>query len=402
MRAVWFKRIAGAIVIVLIVAAVVWALWPKPVAVDVAAIDKGPLEVTIDEEGMARIKDVFSVSAPIAGTLNRLPVHLGDQVIANATEVATIRPTQPMFLDIRTRRELEAAVAAAQAAVDLVKAQLDGALVTQKMAQSDFDRAEQLSKAGTISLRAFEQASAAINGAAAAVEQSKAELELRQSELMSANARLIEPDQPVPGPGPSTCCLSVRAPVSGTVLKLASESEQVVAAGTPLLEIGDPRDMEIVVHLLSGDAVGIAPGTAATIDGWGGPLITAKVHKIEPAAYTKISALGIEEQRVDATLDPTSARETWKALGHGFRVMVHIATWQSDSVVRVPRGALFRRGSDWNVYRVVDGAAALTPIVIDHRNGSFAEVISGLAAGDTVVVHPSDSVADGVSVAPRV
>ena len=174
MRAVWFKRIVGAIVVVLIVAAVVWALLPKPVAVDVAAIDNGPLEVTVDEEGMARIRDVFSVSAPISGTLNRLPVHLGDRVIANATEIASIRPTQPMFLDIRTRRELEAAAAAAQAGVDLVKAQLDGALAAQKMAQSDFDRAAQLAKAGTISLRAFEQATTAVNSANAAVEQSKA------------------------------------------------------------------------------------------------------------------------------------------------------------------------------------------------------------------------------------
>ena len=218
---------------------------------------------------------------------------------------------------------------------------------------------------------------------------------------MSANARLIEPDQPIPGPGPNTCCLSVRAPVSGIVLKLASESEQVVAAGTPLVEIGDPRDLEIVVHLLSGDAVAIQPGTTARVDGWGGPPIDARVHKIEPAAYTKVSALGIEEQRVDATLDPTAPQETWKALGHGFRVMVHIATWKSDAVVRVPLGALFRRGNDWSVYRVVNGAAVLTPIVIDHRNGSFAEVVSGLADGDAVVVHPSDSVADGIKIEPR-
>lgn len=401
MAGTWLKRIAALIVVALVIGGIAYALWPKPIAVDVAVIDSGALEVTVDAEGVARIRDVFRVSAPIAGRLDRLPVHVGDRVYANSTEIASIRPTTPAFLDVRTRRELEAAAAAARAAVDLARARLDGAMAAGKMAAADLNRAEQLSKGGTISLRAFEQAASAVDGATATVAQSKAELELRQSELNSANARLIEPDQPIMTPQPAGCCLTLRAPVDGIVLKLASESEQVIAAGTPLLEIGNPRDMEIAVHLLSSDAANIPPGTPATIDGWGGPPLSAKVRSVDPVAYTKISALGIEEQRVDATLDLVDSFETWKALGHGFRVMAHVATWQSDNVVRVPLGALFRRGSEWSVYRVVDGRAVATAVDIGHRNDRFAEVLSGLAAGDTVVLHPSDRVTDNVRLTMR-
>jgi HlyD family secretion protein len=396
----WTKRAVALIVVALIAATVIYALWPKPVAVDIATIDSGPLSVTVDEEGVARIRDVFSVSAPIAGRLDRLPVHVGDRVYANSTEVASIRPATPSFLDIRTRRELEAAAEAARAAVDLAQAQLDGALATEKMAESDLDRALQLSKGGTISLRALEQATSAVDTAKAAAAQGRATLALRQSERDSAAARLIEPDQPVMTPQPAGCCLTVKAPVDGIVLKLVSESEQVVGAGTPLLEIGNPRETEIVVHLLSSDAAAIAPGTPATIDGWGGPALSATVRAIDPVAYTKVSALGIEEQRVDATLGIVEPYEERQALGHGFRVMAHILTWQGDAA-RVPLGALFRRGSAWAVYRVVDGRAAATTIEIGHRNNQYAEVLSGLAPGDVVVLHPSDAVSEGVGLTAR-
>ena len=396
----WPKRIGALIVVAVLVAGTVYALWPRPVSVDVAIIDRGGIEVTVDEEGIARIRDVFVVSAPIPGRLDRLPVHLGDRVYVNATEVASIRPTAPAFLDVRTRREFEAAAAAARAAVDLAKARLDGAVASLRMAEADLERADRLAKGGTISLRAFEQATTTVDTARALVSQSRAELQLRQSELESANARLIEPDESI-NPLTTSCCLAVRAPVNGIVLRLVSESEQVVAAGTPLVEIGNPREMEVVVHLLSADAVSIPPGTPATIDGWGGQVLSAKVRRIDPAAYTKVSALGIEEQRVDATLDLVDPYEDRKELGHGFRVMAHIAIWQADDVIRVPLGALFRRGSEWTVYRMVDGRAVATAVDIDHRNDQFAEVLSGLAAGDAVVLHPSDLVTEGVSLTAR-
>jgi HlyD family secretion protein len=200
---------------------------------------------------------------------------------------------------------------------------------------------------------------------------------------------------------PDTWCLTVRARVGGIVIDLISESEQVVSAGTPLLEIGNPRNIEIVVPLLSADAAAMMPGTRAVIEGWGGPPLDASVARIAPAAYTKVSALGIEEQRVDVTLAIDNPFEERERLGHGFRVQTRISIWQADDVVLVPLSALFRRGADWAVFRVVDGRAVETRIDIDHRNGTFAEVLDGLVAGETVIVHPSDQINDGVAVVSR-
>lgn len=400
MASKWIKRLAGIAVLAAIVAATVYALLPQPVPVDLAAVDRGRLEVTIDEEGIARIRDVFRVSAPVAGRVERLPVEVGDTVYRNTTAVAKIYPVDPPFLDVRSRRELEAAVEAARAAVNLAAAQVAAAEAADRLAQADVERAGRLAKLGTISARALEKAVADVDTAKAAVEQAKASLALRESELMSAEARLIEPDQ-LEGGSRDSCCMTLRAPVDGTVLTLLTESEQVVAAGAGLLEIGDPANLEVIVPLLSSDAVNVREGAAATLDQWGGPSLAARVRRVDPAAYTKVSALGIEEQRVDAILDLADPPETWRNLGHGFRVMVHITTWQNDDVVRVPLGALFRKGSDWAVFRVVDGRAVETRIAIGHRTDTIAEVTEGLSPGDTVVLHPSDQVVDGVKVAAR-
>ncbi len=396
----WIKRAIGLVVLALVVAAAVYALSPRPVPVDIATVDQAPLTVTIDEEGIARIRDVFRVSAPVAGRVERLPVEVGDEVFRDTTAVASIHPADPPFLDVRSRRELQAAVEAARSAVSLAKAQVAAAEASERLAQGDLDRAEELSKAGTISTRAFDKAAADLDTAKAQVAEAKATAELRDSELSSAEARLIEPDQLESG-ARDPCCLTLRAPVDGTVLKLLTESEQVVTAGEALLEIGNPRDLEIIVHLLSSDAVNVHPGSRATIDDWGGPTLSAEVRRVDPAAYTKVSALGIEEQRVDAILDIADAADKWERLGHEFRVMVHITTWQGDDVLQVPLGALFRTGADWAAFRIVDGKAVATRVVLGHRNGHAAEVVDGLTKGDTVVLHPSDRVVDGVAVEDR-
>lgn len=401
MRRAWLKWIVGLIVVAAIVAAFVYALMPRPVEVDVGEVVSGPMQVTINEEGTARIRDVFRVSAPIPGRLERLPVHVGERVDANTTVVASIRPTDPAFLDLRTRRELEAAVDAARAGVALAEARVNAAIAAQRVAEGEVARSSRLAAAGTISAAALDQADANLDTANAGVDQARAELALRRSELASAQARLIEPDQSVMTPQPTDCCLPIRAPVGGVVIDLISESEQVVAAGTPLLEIGNPRDIEIVVPLLSSDAAAMAEGTSATVEGWGGPPLTASVTRVAPAAYTKVSALGIEEQRVDVTLAIAEPWEERQRLGHGFRVQTRIAIWQADDVVQVPLSALFRRGATWATFRVVDGRAVETEIAIGHRNGSVAEVTGGLAAGDTVILHPSDQVSDGIAVTPR-
>ncbi len=396
----WIKRLVGLVVLALLAAATVYALMPQPVSVDVAVIERGPIEVTIDEEGIARIRDVFRVSAPVAGRVDRLPVEVGDRVYRNTTAVAEIHPVDPPFLDVRSRRELEAAVGAARATVTLAEAQVAGAEAGRRLAEADLERADRLSRMGTISSRALEKAVADLDTAKAQLEEAKATLALRRSELVSAEARLIEPDQ-LEGGSRDACCMTLRAPVDGTVLDLLTESEQVVQAGTGLLEIGDPTSLEVIVHLLSSDAVIVREGAAARLDDWGGGTLAATVRRVDPAAYTKVSALGIEEQRVDAILDLVDPPESWGGLGHEFRVMVHITTWQADDVVRVPLGALFRKGSDWAVFRVVDGRAVETRIAIAHRNDAMAEVTDGLAAGDGIVLHPSDQVVDGVKVRAR-
>lgn len=402
MLVTWIKRMLTVVAVVAVVAAIVYALIPAPVGVDTAVIARGPLEVTVDEEGVAQIRDVFRVSAPIAGKLNRIPVRVGDAVSPDGTPVASIQPAEPSLLDVRTQRELQAAADAARAAVGLAEAQVNSAEASERLARSDLDRSRQLADKGAISARALEKAVTDVDTAHAAVEQAKANLALRQSEQASAEAQLMQPSTSGAETGSAHCCVSVMAPVKGVVLKLLVESAQVVAAGTPLIEIGDPRDMEVVVHLLSSDAVEIKRAAPATLTEWGGDRpLAAHVARIDPAAYTKVSALGVEEQRVDATLDIDDPYETWQGLGHDYRVMAHIRTWKGGDVVRVPVGALFRRGADWNVFRVVDGKAVLTRVLIGHRNTHDAEGLGGLSAGDTVILHPSDQVKDGVSVKPR-
>ena len=266
MAAKWIKRLVALLVLTLIAAGLVYAFRPQPVAVDVATLGTGPMEVTIDEEGIARIRDIFRVSAPIPGRVERLPVDVGDTVEANRTIVAAIHPVDPPLLDVRTRRELEAAVEAAKAAVMLAQAQIDSAETNVRLMRSELERARELADRATISVRAFEKASADLETAEARVKEMHAALELRQSELDSAEARLIEPGSDAPTE--ETCCVTVLAPADGTVLNLLSESEQVVAAGGPLLEIGDPGNLEIIVHLLSSDAVAVDPEALARVDGW--------------------------------------------------------------------------------------------------------------------------------------
>jgi len=392
------KRGVGYAVLALIIAATVYALMPQPVGVDIAVIDRGTVEVSVDEEGVARIRDIFRVSTPIAGRVQRLPIKPGDQVKQGVATIALIRPSDPPFLDVRTRRELSATVDAASAGVDLAGSQMNSAVSNLNLAKSNHGRAERLIATGGISQRAFEEATAALSMAEAELRQAEANLVLRQYELSAAEARLIEPEGASADTDPETCCVVVTAPSNGVVISVLSQSEQVLPAGAPLAEIGDPRNIEIVAHLISSDAVKIVQGVMARLDDWGGGNLAARVSRVSPAAYTKVSALGIEEQRVDVVLDLVDQHEVWQRLGHDFRVMVHIPLWRDDDVVRVPIGALFRVGSDWSVYRIVDGKAHVAPVTIDHRNNQWAEVIDGLTPGDEVVLHPSDRVADGVGV----
>jgi HlyD family secretion protein len=380
------------------------ALRPAPVQVDLAAVTGGPLRVTVDEEGKTRVKDVFIISAPVSGKLRRSPFDPGDRVTKDESIIAVIEAAPPIFLDVRTRKEAEAQVAAAEAAVSLATAEVRQAESEVAWATSELQRAEALARSRTVPERTFERAHLELDKQQANLARANANLEVRRSELATANAHLIGPERTTtvtPG-GPSPCCVEVRSPQSGQVLRELQESERVVLAGSPLFEIGNAGDLDVVVELLSSDAVRVSPGAEATIESTGlDAPIRARVRTIEPAGFTKVSALGIEEQRVRVFLDLETPAEVWKRLGHDYRVFVRITAWSSLDALRVPLSALFRRGDGWALYRMEGGKAALTLVDVGHRNSDFAEVLSGLKPQDVVVLHPGDRIVSGTRISRR-
>ena len=390
------RRLITLAILLAVAAGLAWAFWPRPLAVETATIALRDIRVAIEEEGKSRIREVFIVSAPITGQVLRTNLHPGDDVLKDETVVVSLRPAAPGLLDARLKRVAEATAASARAGVGLARAEVQQAEAQLTFIRTELDRAERLSRQGTISERALDKAQLDIATAAAALDSARASLAVRERELQRAEAALIE-DESSEGP----CCTEIRAPVTGRILRVLSESEQVVPAGTPLMEIGDPGDVEIVVDVLSRDAVEIKPGAQAVIDNWGGPPLPATVRRVEPSAVTKISALGIEEQRVAVILD-LNGTQGQGALGDGFRVVARITVWEGKDLVAVPVAALFRQGSDWAVYVAANGRAQLRLVELGRRNGAFSDVKAGLAAGEVVILHPSDQMADGVAVVPDV
>ncbi len=386
------RRLVPWIVLVLVVAGLIWAFLPRPVPVEVATVGLQTIEVTVEEEGVARIKEVFAVSAPIAGKLQRTDLHAGDPVTAGQTVVAAIGPSAPALLDARARAVAEAAVAAAVAGVEYAKAELSQAEATLEFMKSEADRALKLYDRGTVAKQILDNAQLKKTTAEAALDSAKANLAVRERELDSARAVLDAADRG----GAESCCVKLTAPVSGRVLKVVTENEQVVQPGQPIVEIGDPTNLEIIVDLLSRDAVRVKERARARIVGWGGPPLDAQVRTVEPSAETKVSALGIDEQRVEVTLDLIGNPENWTQLGHGYRVIVQIMLWRGEQVLAIPVGSLFRDGSDWATFVAQDGRAQIRHIVLGERNEDYAQVLEGLEAGEQVVMHPSDQVAEGV------
>ncbi|MER9863203.1 HlyD family efflux transporter periplasmic adaptor subunit [Mesorhizobium sp. M0185] len=402
MHTIWMKRTLSIAALTILGAGAVWFAWPRPIAVDLATLTRGPMEVTIDDEAKTRVRHVYTVSAPIAGKVLRIspPRHIGDQVTKDETVMAVMQPTLPSFHDARTHGELRAALAAADAAVNLAAAEIRRIEAALAFSRTELGRAEALARTEAISIKALDGAKFDVETNEAALASAKAQLEVRRNERDSVAVRLGEQSGTAPEPDPA-CCIQLRAPVTGSVLKIIQESEGVVQAGAPLIEIGNPLDLEMVADLLSTDAVRIKPGAPVMIDSWGGPPLRGRVSRVDPTGFTKVSALGIEEQRVRTTIDFTDPPAKWSALGHDYRVIVHVTIWKAEGVLTVPVSALFRLGNDWAMFAVREGRAAATIIKVGQRNNRTAEVLSGLAAGDRVVLHPSDRVADGVTVAER-
>jgi HlyD family secretion protein len=403
------KRASGYLAFGLAIAGLVWFAWPKPVPVDLATVKRGPMDVTIDDEAKTRVRHIYTVSAPVAGKVLRIASpdehqdtshHIGEVVSAGETIVAVMQPSIPAFLDVRSREELKAIAAAAEAAVNLAEAEVRRLESVLELSRIDLRRDEGLARTNVIAAKELDKARFDVKSNEAALASAKAQLDVRRSEQAAATARLIDP---LSGDttASQTCCIQILAPATGRVLKIYQDSETVVPAGAPLIEIGDPLDLEVVADLLSTDAVQVQVGAPVRIDGWGGAPIKGRVKRVDPAGFLKISALGIEEQRVNTVIDFVDPPEAWSRLGHDYRVIVHVTTWSANDVLAVPISAVFRKGDEWAAYAVKGGRATTVIVETGHRNDRMVEVLAGLSEGEQVVLHPSDRIGEGVAVAER-
>jgi HlyD family secretion protein len=402
----WIKRILTIGFVLAFGAAVVYSFVPKPVAVDLARIETGKLQVCVEEDGKTRLRDRYVVSSPLAGRLRRIKLRAGDVVPAGQT-LAVVEPSDPVLLDPRALAQAEAHVKACRAALDKAGAQLKSAEHSLDLAEAEYVRSEQLRAKNALSKSDLETKlmqkrtkDEELRTARFAEDFARFELEQAEAALLRTRPRASESDEnghfEIPSPSLS------RSGMVFHVLRVLQESETIITPGTQLLELGDLSDLEVEIDVLSSDAVRIRPGARVLLEQWGGdgPL-EARVRLVEPSGRTKISALGVEEQRVNVIADFPEREKVPAALGDGFRVEAKIVIWEKEEVLKVPTSAIFRHGEGWAVFRIEEGRAALRPVTLGHKGGLAAEVMAGLAAGDTVIVHPSDKIADGVQVVKR-
>lgn len=380
----------------LVAGGLIWSFWPQTVPVETATVTRGPLRVEVTDEGRTRVREIYQISAPVAGRLLRIEKHAGDSVEGGKTVVADLLPASPAFLDVRTHAQAETAVKSATAMRDLAASFEKRMAAELAFADSDLKRAKKLAESDAISRASLERAELAYNVAVAQLATARAALQTKEFDLQTAKASLIDPTASL---GPRAR-IPLIAPVSGRILRVLHENESVVAPGTPIMEVGDPQMLEVVAPFISEDAVKIRVGAAALVTDWGGPeALEGRVRRIEPSGFTKASALGVEEQRVNVLLDFQDTSVKRPPIADGYRVIVHITVWENPDVLRVPASALFRSGKGWAAFAIRNGRAALTPVTVGHGNDSFSEVLRGLSAGDKVIVHPSDRVHGGVKVA---
>jgi HlyD family secretion protein len=381
----------------LLVTLIVVGLWPKPVPVEIAPVERGHLVVTVDEEGMTRVKNRYVISAPVAGQLRRIDWKPGAIVEAGKTILAVLEGSGADFLDARSQAQAEARVRGAEASREAARAQRERARAAAKMFTEDFARLKKLYADKALSPQEFDVAQmratvAAQEERAADFAAQVAEFEVEQAQALvtrgtaSSGGRTVEP-------------LVITSPVSGRVLKVHQESSRVVLPGMPLLEVGDPTDLEVRIEVLSRDGVAIAPGARVILEQWGGgePL-RARVRLVEPSAFTKISALGVEEQRVYVIADFIDPLEKRQTLGDNFRVEARVVIWEGENVLRAPAGALFQRGGAWQSFVVDGNRARLRTIKPGRSNGLETEILEGLREGDRVIVYPGDKVSDGTRI----
>lgn len=400
-----------------VAAAIILGLRPAAVEADLAQVARGEIRETVDQDGKTRLRERYTVSAPLAGRLLRTELDPGDEVAAGETLVASIEPRDPELLDARALLQAEANVKAAEARLERTTPLLDEAVANMEFAESDLQRARHARQEspGSVTLNELENKEMLRRSRAALVRAAEHAHEVAKFELAQAQAALLrsrptdagEPagngDKPAPYPQQDPePHFEIKAPINGRVLRVFRESSGVVQAGEPLLEIGDPLDLEVEIDVLSRDAVKVKPGAPVLLEEWGGDrALNGEVRLVEPSGFTKISTLGVEEQRVNVIVDLVDPPQTREALGDGFRVEARIVIAEADDVLKVPTSALFRVGDEWAVFRVEEGVARQRTVKLGLQNGLEAEVREGLAEGDEVVTHPGDNVIDGRAVKAR-
>lgn len=392
----------GVIVIIAlgIVVLIAWGFAPRPLGVDVRDVVWAPLSVTVTEEGKTRVIDRYAVSAPIDGYARRIELEVGDVVNAGQ-ELVHLDPMRSASLDPRSQAEAQAGVNAAQAALSAANEAVSAVTAEADRARNEYERLRRLAEQGLVSQNELDAARAQWRSSGARQRSAEFNVEVARGELAVARAAL-DYAAASPTTGDAHQSVTVTAPVDGRVLKIIRESEGTVRQGQELLEIGDPAALEVEVELLSQDAVRLRPGMPVRLLRWGGPVtLQAAVRRIEPTGFTKVSALGVEEQRVLVICDITSPWEDWQSLGDGYRVEAEFVIWEEDQVLQVPTSALFRDGENWAVFLLRDGRANVVPVTLGARSGLAAQVNSGLEAGEQVIIYPGDRVDDGARVEPR-
>ncbi|MDC0934707.1 HlyD family efflux transporter periplasmic adaptor subunit [Pirellulales bacterium] len=400
------KKIVPFLAALAVVVAVGYGLVPEPVQVDLARVTKGDIRVTVDEDGKSRIRERYVVSTPLAGRLLRIDLEPGDEVASGETLLATIEPRNPELLDARTIAQAEARVSAAEASLQKMGPLLEEAQATQEFTEAELRRMRdaRVKNLSAVSESEIQSKLLAYRTASAMLRIAKHNEEIARFELQQARAALIH-SRPAVGEAPSPdngWNFMILAPISGRVLRVFQESSAVVGSGTALLELGDRRDLEVEVDVLSRDAVRIEPGDKVWLEHWGGAKpLQGVVRLVEPSAFTKISTLGVEEQRVNVIVDLLDPPANRAALGDGFRVEARIVVDEAADVLTAPTSALFRSGEGWAAFLARDGVAHLQPVELGLRSGLAAEVLGGLSDGDAVVVHPGDNIFDGASIRQR-
>lgn len=383
----------------LLAALIVIGLWPRAIPVEVASVSRGPMTVTVDEEGMTRVKHRHVISAPVAGQLRRIDWKAGAVVEAGKTVLAVLEAGEADFLDARSQAQAEARVRGAEAAREAARAQQLRAAAAAKMFASDLERAKRLRTEHVASAQEFDVAQMRAETAAQDVRAAEFGLRVAEHELQQARA-LISRGDSARG-GATVEPLAITSPVSGRILRVFQESARLVPAGFALMEVGDPTDLEVRIEVLSRDGVAITPGARVLLEQWGGAQpLEARIRLVEPSAFTKISALGVEEQRVYAVADFVDPAERRPTLGDSFRVEARIVIWENPSAVRAPAGALFQRGAEWQAFVVEGGRAVLRAVKVGRTNGIETEILAGLSENARVVVYPGDKVRDGARVQP--